>query len=153
MSLKCLWAVHVSLGRSEKSILTLRIMFRAKIYVNIYIEPRNEVKILKKRVLGISIFTRKLTRPPLGWKKNVLEYRVYSIQNDRLGHKVPTKQMVNWSEFRGPRYHPKRAEIWWFGLVRLIQARFGWYPGALNSDQFTICFVGTVRPSRSFWIQ
>ena len=58
-----------AVGRSEQSILTLRIIFRAKIYVNIYIEPRNEVKILKKRVLGSSIFTQKLTRPPLGRKK------------------------------------------------------------------------------------
>ena len=63
----------------------------------------------------------KIGSAPLRVKKNILEYRVYCIQNDRLGHTVPTKQTVNWSEFRGPRYHPKRAEIWWFGLVRLIQ--------------------------------
>ena len=61
--------VSLVLGRSEKSILTLRIIFRVKIYVNIYIEPRNEVKILKKWVLGISISTQKLARPPLRRKK------------------------------------------------------------------------------------
>ena len=81
--------------RSEKFILTPRIMPQVKIYVNIYIEPRNEVKILKKRVLGMRFFTQKLARPPLGRKKNILEYRVYCIQNDRLGHTVPTKQTVN----------------------------------------------------------
>ena len=27
----------------------------------------------------------------------------------------------------GLRYHTKRAEIWWFGLVRLIHARFVGY--------------------------
>ena len=94
-----------------------------------------------------------LAQPPLGWKKNILEYRVYCIQNDRLGHTVPTKQTVNWSEFRGPRYQPKRA---WISLTKpnhQISARFGWYLGPLNSDQFTVCFVGTVWPSRSFWIQ
>ena len=60
-------------GRSEQSILTLRILFRVKIYVNTYIEPRNEVKILKKRVLGLRFFTQKLARSPLGRKKKILE--------------------------------------------------------------------------------
>ncbi len=102
---------NITLGRGESSILTLRIIFRQKINVNIYIEPRNGVKILKKWVLGCSIFTRKLPRRPLGRKKNILEYRVYYIQNVRLDHTVPTKQTVNQSEFRGPRYNPKRADI------------------------------------------
>ena len=84
----------VAIGRGESSILTLRIIFRRKINVNICIEPRNEVKILKNRVLGISIFTQKLTRPPLGRKKNILEYGVYCVQNNRLGHTVPMKQTV-----------------------------------------------------------
>ena len=84
-----------TIGSGESSILTLRIMFRGKINVNVYIEPRNEVNILKKRVFGISIFTKKLARPPIRRKKNILQYRVYCIQNDRLGHTVPTKQTVN----------------------------------------------------------
>ena len=58
-----------ALGRGESSILTLMIIFRVKINVNINIEPRNEVKMFKKWVLGISIFTQKLTRPPLWAKK------------------------------------------------------------------------------------
>ena len=51
--------------------MTLRITFRAKIYVNIYIEPRNEVKILKKWFLGISIFTQKLTQPHMGEEEKI----------------------------------------------------------------------------------
>ena len=62
-------AVLVQLGRGESFILTLVMIFRVKINVNIYIEPRNEVKIFKKLILGISIFTQKLTRPPLWAKK------------------------------------------------------------------------------------
>ena len=65
------------------------------IYIYIYIEPRNEVKIFKKWVLGMRFFTQKLTRLPLGQKKNIPEYKVYCIQNDRLGHTVPTKQTAN----------------------------------------------------------
>ena len=74
----------LDIRRGEKSIWTLRIIFRVKIYVNIYIEPRNEVKILKKWVLGLRFFTQKLARPPLGRKK-ILEYRVNCIQNKANG--------------------------------------------------------------------
>ena len=58
-----------SVRRSENSILTLMIMLRVKIDVTIYIEPRNGVKFFKKSVLGMRIFTRKLTRPPFRTKK------------------------------------------------------------------------------------
>ena len=52
------------LRSSESSILALMIIFRVKINVAIFIEYRNGVKIIKNWVLGISIFTQKLTRPP-----------------------------------------------------------------------------------------
>ena len=71
------------------------IIFRVKINVAIYIEPRNGVKIFKKWVLGMSIFTQNLTRPPLSRKKNILKYRVYCIQKNRLCNTVSTKQSVN----------------------------------------------------------
>ena len=45
------------------------IIFRVKINVAIYIEPRNGVKIFKKWVLGMSIFAQNLTRTPLRRKK------------------------------------------------------------------------------------
>ena len=83
------------LRRSENSILTLMIIFRVKINVAIHIEPRNGVKIFKKWVLGVSIFTQNLTRPPLRQKKNILKYRVYCIQKNRLCNTVSTKQSVN----------------------------------------------------------
>ena len=83
------------LRRSEKSILTLMIIFRVKINVVIYIEPRNGVKIFKKWVLGMSIFTQNLTRPPLRRKQNILKYRVYCIQKNRLCNTVSTKQSIN----------------------------------------------------------
>ena len=83
------------LRRSENSILTLMIIFRVKINVDIYIEPRNGVKIFKKWVLGMSIFTQNLTRPPLRRKTNILKYRVYCIQKNRLCNTVSTKQSVN----------------------------------------------------------
>ena len=51
--------------------------------------------LFKKWGLGISIFTKKLTWPSLGVKKNIHKYRIYCIQNDRLGHTVLTKQTVN----------------------------------------------------------
>ena len=59
--------------RSESSILTLRIMLRVKINVSIHIEHRNGVKIFKKSVFGMRIFTQKLTRPPFGVKKKYSE--------------------------------------------------------------------------------
>merc|ERR1711940_233838 len=37
----------------------------------------------------------KIGLAPLRVKKKILEYRVYCIQNDWLGHTVPTKQTVN----------------------------------------------------------
>ena len=83
------------LRRNENSILTLMIMLRVKIDVTIYIEPRNGVKFFKKSVLGMRIFTRKLTRPPFRAKKNIHKYRVYGIQKNRLGNTVSTKQSVN----------------------------------------------------------
>ena len=81
--------------RSENSILTLMIIFRVKINVAIYIEPRNGVKIFKKWVLGMSIFTQNLTQPPLRRKQNILKYRVYCIQKNRLCNTVSTNQSVN----------------------------------------------------------
>ena len=59
-----------AVGRGESSILILIIIFQGKINVNIYIEPRNEVKIFKKWVWGMQFFSQKLTPPPLGQKKN-----------------------------------------------------------------------------------
>ena len=85
---------------------------------------------------------------PLGPKKNCLQIWVYCIQNDRLGHTVSTKQTGNWSEFLGLRYRTKRAEIWRFGLVRIIHVRFVGYLSTANSDQFIVCFIETVWPSR-----
>ena len=84
-----------TLRRSENSILKLMIIFRVKINGAIYIEPRNGFKIFKKWVLGMSIFTQNLTRPPLRRKKNILKYRVYCIQKNRLCNTVSTKQLVN----------------------------------------------------------
>ena len=83
------------LRRSENSILTLIIMLRVKIDVSIHIQPRNGVKIFKKLVLGMRIFTRKLTRPPFRAKKNIHKYKVYCIQKNRLGNTISTKQSVN----------------------------------------------------------
>ena len=51
------------LRRSENSILTLMFIFRVKTNVAIYIEHRNGVKIFKKWVLGMSIFTRRISQP------------------------------------------------------------------------------------------
>jgi hypothetical protein len=65
---------------------------------------------------------------------------------DRLGHTVSTKQTINWSEFLGLRYPTKHAEIWRFGLVRIIHARFVGYLNPTNLDQFIFCFVETVWP-------
>ena len=64
------------------------IIFRVKINVAIYIEPRNGVKIFKKLVLGMSIFTQNLTWPPLRRKQNILKYRVNCIQKNRLCNTV-----------------------------------------------------------------
>jgi hypothetical protein len=87
--------VNDTIRRSEKPILTLMIIFRVKINVAIYIEPRNGVKIFQKWVLGMSIFTQNLTRPPLRRKQNILKYRVYCIQKNRLCNTVSTKQSIN----------------------------------------------------------
>ena len=50
--------------RIESSILALMIIFQVKINVAMYILSGNGVQIFKKWVLGMSIFTQKLTRPP-----------------------------------------------------------------------------------------
>ena len=49
----------------------------------------------QKRGFGYQHFHPKIGSAPLKGKKNILEYRVYCIQNDRLGHTVPTKQTAN----------------------------------------------------------
>ena len=54
-------------------------------------------------------------RAPLGPKKIVFKF-VF------IGHTVLTKQTINWSEFVGLRYPTKRAQIWWFVLVKLVHA-------------------------------
>ena len=73
--------VAATVRRSEKSILTLMIIFRVKINVAIYMEPRNGVKIFKKWVLGMSIFTQ--------------NSQMYCIQKNRLCNTVSTKQSIN----------------------------------------------------------
>ena len=47
----------------------------------------------------------------------------------------------------GLRYHTKHAEIWRFGLVRIIHARLVGYLSPTNLDQFIVCCVETVFPT------
>ena len=120
---------------------------------DIYMYRSKKKSFVKIRGPGDTSFSRaKNLGGPLRPKKNFFKVWVYCIQNDRLSHTVSTKQTVNWSEFRSPRNRPKSAKIWRFGLV-WFQPFFGRYLGLLNSDQFTVCCVETVWPSRSFWIQ
>ena len=49
----------------------------------------------EKNVFWVSSFSPKnLPEPPLGPPKNILKYRLYCIQNDRLCNTVSTKQWM-----------------------------------------------------------
>ena len=73
---------------SESSILTLIFIFQVKNNVLNNIWSMNVVKICKRNVLDIRIFTLKCTRPSLG---QFLKYRLYCIQKNLLCNTVSTQ--------------------------------------------------------------
>ena len=114
----------------------------------------------------IRIGPKILAPPSLGQKIIFLKCRLYCIQNDRLCNAVPTKQSVNSSEYVRPRYPPRHAKYWRFGLVRLFDTRLGGYLSPRYSDKFSwdrviwsillhcfICFDSWEKRSsaRTFW--
>ena len=106
---------------------------------DIYMYRTKKKNFIKIRAPWATSFLRaKNLGGPLGPKKNCHKMWVYCIQNDRLGHTVSTQQTVNWSEFRSPRYRPRKG--WNLTVVcrtkpnRQIPALFGQYLGLLNSD-------------------
>ena len=52
------------------------------------------------RLKKMGIFTQKLTWPPLRPQQNILKYRLYCIQKNRLWNTVSTKKYVNESKMK-----------------------------------------------------
>jgi hypothetical protein len=77
----------------------------------ICIETREKKFCEDLSTLGYPIFMCKICFMFHGPNLFLFQIAVDCIQNDRLGHTVSTKQLINLSEFIGLRYRTKLAEI------------------------------------------